>query len=249
MNTNEKIGFEKIEGTARCACCNTFVSKQKMVQFPQVLLPMLNDPFEMGICPKCQEKKSIAELQQALETKHGRTMPEVTATVEDAQPEIIEEVAATAEVEETTPEVTEQPAEKVLPSNVTPFPSQEQENGMTNAEMIPLLKHAIDSNDQGGVNELKEKYPNTFQSSLKYLGNKREKKVQAMVDFNKIEIDVEVLKGSKLSKADVISFLRDLIDAGEIDKVKVLKEFHQELFEKSLKYLGNKRTSKLQGVI
>lgn len=143
-----KVGFEKIQGTARCAQCNNFVKKQNMVQFPKMLLPMLNDSFEMGLCPKCAEKKSVAELQELLETKFQREMPTL----------------------------------KVQAVKAGRRHWSKYQDGISNKQMIPMIKDAMKAGEYEIIRELNRTYPDIFESSLKYIGQKRRDKLPSILE-------------------------------------------------------------------
>lgn len=52
--------------------------------------------------------------------------------------------------------------------------------GITNFQMIPVIKQAVDKNDFKVVKFMKDMYQNVFESTFKYIGKKRQQKLNAL---------------------------------------------------------------------
>jgi len=52
--------------------------------------------------------------------------------------------------------------------------------GITNFQMIPVIKKAVDENDFKVVKFMKDMYQNVFESTFKYIGKKRQQKLNAL---------------------------------------------------------------------
>ena len=52
--------------------------------------------------------------------------------------------------------------------------------GVTNFQMIPVIKIAVDNNDFKVVNFMRNIYKDVFVSTLKYIGKKRQEKLNAL---------------------------------------------------------------------
>mgnify|MGYP000868160435 CR=1 FL=1 len=121
------------------------------------ILKRMNDPYRI-VRSKCCKADIVYK---------GKSYKEDNNKTRQAFDGKAQEVKAAMSIAQ--PEVTTKKNHIVVPNGP---------NGkVTNNTMIPILKELLNSNNMEGIKELKNKYPNVFESSKKYFGKKDQNKM------------------------------------------------------------------------
>lgn len=129
-----------------------------------------------GLCPKCleaklaKEKEENAVVENALMVIDDQMVENAAEPVENQIVEIAE-VAATVEI----PPM-EEPAKIINPYDLV----KPGKRGVTNFQMIPVMKDAVDTNDIEKLILLKQYFGSVFESTTKYIGKDRKNKLIAL---------------------------------------------------------------------
>ena len=75
---------------------------------------------------------------------------------------------------------TEKPVKKEVPAELKDI-LETGRKGVTNKQMIPAMKKAVDENDVEKLALLKQHYPGVFESTAKYIGHARQEKLKQIV--------------------------------------------------------------------
>jgi hypothetical protein len=163
---------------------------------------------ERGFCPDCAAANPI--VAAATEIERGELTPDQIALIgtpgEEASPEPVDTKVYTAEeiagMEVEAPVVGELAPVETYTSN---FESGEGEvhapvseavseaaidgkalvtggkRGVTNAQMIPVMRKYLDENNVPALEALKAAFPQVFESSRKYIGHKRKENLDKVI--------------------------------------------------------------------
>ena len=75
---------------------------------------------------------------------------------------------------------TEKPVKKEVPAELKDI-LETGRKGVTNKQMIPAMKKAVDENDVEKLSLLKQHYTSVFESTAKYIGHARQEKLKQIV--------------------------------------------------------------------
>ena len=141
----------------------------------QVVTPEINADVELpnalaemiaGGSVKVEDAAVSTETAPATETENA------TPSIETAGP-----ATEGAQVNETTPTA---PAKIEIPAELKDI-LEAGRKGVTNKQMIPAMKKAVDENDVEKLQLLKQHFGPVFESTTKYIGKERQEKLKQIV--------------------------------------------------------------------